>query len=304
MTNVNRACRARYLEEWLELAERTARIGFKSREKLSAFTPQPTDIFISPFAKCGTTWLQQTTHGLRSRGDRDFEEITEVSPWIEMADQFGWDLQSDQSFSPRIFKSHLDYDNIPKGGKYICSFRNPLSHLLSFYRFLEGWWFEPGAVSLDEFAYETTLKEPKTSGYFFHLTTWLTQKHNPNVLLLTYESMIANFDRSLANIARFMDIELDDELIGIVKKQSSREFMLQHKSKFDEHLNAKKFEALGLAPMNPATSKITSGTPKSERYSISDELKEYFQSTWKATITEQHQIENYEQLVKTIETLS
>lgn len=188
MTNANRSCRARYLEEWLELAERTARIAFKSREKLSAFTPQPTDIFISPFAKCGTTWL--------------------------------------------------------------------------------------------------------------------TQKHNPNVLLLTYESMIANFDRSLANIARFMDIELDDELIGIVKKQSSREFMLQHKSKFDEHLNAKKFEALGLAPMNPATSKITSGTPKSERYSISDELKEYFQSTWKATITEQHQIENYEQLVKTIETLS
>ena len=64
-------------------------------------------------------------------------------------------------------------------------------------------------------------------------------------MLLTYESMIANFDRSLANIARFMDIELDDELIGIVKKHSSREFMLRHKTKFDEHLNTKKFEALG-----------------------------------------------------------
>ena len=93
-----------------------------------------------------------------------FDEITEVTPWIELADAFGWDLTAHHKFSPRIFKSHMDFACIPKGGKYIVSFRNPLTQIVSFYRFMENWWFQETAVSLEEFAYEITLKEPESSG--------------------------------------------------------------------------------------------------------------------------------------------
>ena len=32
------------------------------RATIEGFRPRPTDVIISPFAKCGTTWLQQTFH--------------------------------------------------------------------------------------------------------------------------------------------------------------------------------------------------------------------------------------------------
>jgi hypothetical protein len=52
----------------------------ESERRGLAFQPRPSDIFISPYAKCGTTWLQQIVHGLRTRGSMDFEEITSVTP--------------------------------------------------------------------------------------------------------------------------------------------------------------------------------------------------------------------------------
>lgn len=293
--------RARTLDEWLDVIDQSGEIFGASVAKLEAFTPRPSDVFISPFGKSGTTWLQQITHGLRSRGDMAFEEITEVTPWIELADAFHWDLTADHEFSPRIFKSHLDYKGIPKGGKYIVSFRNPLTQILSFYRFMENWWFEEGAVSLDEFAHQITLKEPATSGYFFHLGTWLAQRKNPNVLLLTYEGMLADFDGWLTNIAEFINIDLDDELRQIVTKQSSRAFMLEHGTQFDEHLNAQRFEALGLTKANPTTSKVTIGTPNTDRYRISDSLTEKMTAAWTATIGKDHGLQNYEELRKMIE---
>ncbi len=39
--------------------------------------------------KCGTTWVQQIVHQLRSRGSMDFEEISIPVPWIEMAHDLG-----------------------------------------------------------------------------------------------------------------------------------------------------------------------------------------------------------------------
>ena len=50
-----------------------------------AFRPRPTDVVISPYSKSGTTWMQQIVHGLRTRGDMDFDDISRVVPWIETA---------------------------------------------------------------------------------------------------------------------------------------------------------------------------------------------------------------------------
>jgi|SRR5688572_14549762 len=43
-----------------------------------AYKPDPTDVFIVTPPKCGTTWMQQIVHGLRTRGSMDFDEITRV----------------------------------------------------------------------------------------------------------------------------------------------------------------------------------------------------------------------------------
>ena len=74
----------------------------ESREQGLAFQPKSSDIIISPYAKCGTTWLQQIVHGLRTGGSMDFDEITAVTPWIEIAHDVGWDLDANQVAEPRL----------------------------------------------------------------------------------------------------------------------------------------------------------------------------------------------------------
>jgi hypothetical protein len=42
--------------------------------------------------KEGTIWVQQICHQLRTGGDMEFEEISQVVPWIELArDHSNWD---------------------------------------------------------------------------------------------------------------------------------------------------------------------------------------------------------------------
>ena len=84
-----------------------------------AYRPESTDVFVTPYPKCGTTWVQQIVHGLRTGGSMDFDEITAVVPWLELASDMGMDVHAPQMASPRAFKSHLSYDEIPKGGRYI-----------------------------------------------------------------------------------------------------------------------------------------------------------------------------------------
>ena len=42
-----------------------------------------------------TTWIQQIVHMLRSGGDMDFDDISRVSPWIEVAFALGGDLDAE-----------------------------------------------------------------------------------------------------------------------------------------------------------------------------------------------------------------
>jgi hypothetical protein len=43
------------------------------------FEPRSSDVFIVTYPKCGTTWVTQIAHSLRTRGSMDFDEITEVN---------------------------------------------------------------------------------------------------------------------------------------------------------------------------------------------------------------------------------
>ena len=101
-----------------------------------AMKPRPTDVFISTYPKCGTTWMTQIVHMLRSKGDMNFGEITEVIPWDILAHECGQDLDADHVANPRCFKSHEPWETIPKGARYIYVARHPLDAFVSFFHFL------------------------------------------------------------------------------------------------------------------------------------------------------------------------
>jgi len=262
-----------------------------------AFKPHPSDIIISPYAKCGTTWLQQIAHGLRTRGSMEFDEITHVSPWIELAYDVGWDLEAAQVASPRLYKSHASWHDIPKGCRYICAFRHPDDAIVSFYRFFEGWFFEPGTISLENLIHWRWPRDKVDGqGYWYHLISWWEQCHNPNVLLLCYEDMKADLPGTVQKVARFMGIELDDSLFNIVVRQASREFMLAHKHQFDaSYLHRIGGKRAGL-PLPIDASKVTPGPSNQARYQLSPVLKKELDDIWREQVQSKYGFKDYEEL--------
>ena len=267
--------RARSIVEWRELQGRMA-----TREDWIAgaqsYRPRPTDVIITPFGKCGTTWLQQTFHTLRTRGDMDFDDISRVVPWIEVTKIVGIDIEAPQRAEPRGFKSHLPYDALPKGAKHVVSFRDPKDAVVSMYHFMVGWWLEPGAVSLGEFA-EDWLKR---DDFFKHLVSFWAQRDNPTVLIFSYEGMTADPQGHLRRLASFCGIPLDDDLLQLTLERSSIGYMLEHKDKFDDLLMREISEArCGLPPGSDAA-KVRRGGVGGYRSELPPEVAAAIDAKW------------------------
>jgi hypothetical protein len=264
-----------------ELRERQKRImteeGFRHA---LAFQPQPTDVIITPYAKSGTTWVQQIVHSLRTRGDMNFDEITSVIPWIEMAHDLGMNLEQPQVARPRAFKSHLSWDLVPKGARYIYVIRDPKDVVVSMYHFMAGWWFEPATIPLDVFAREQFLRARPPASYWAHVRSWWPHRHDPHVLFLCYEDMKQDLPRAVRRVAAFVGCALDDELLDIVLRQSSLEFMSAHKRQFDDHLIRELRDAVCGLPPGGDSSKVRTGNVGDHSRELSSEIIEELDRRW------------------------
>ncbi|HEY2707865.1 MAG TPA: sulfotransferase domain-containing protein [Caulobacteraceae bacterium] len=270
--------RALSLDEMGPLAGRMfdpAEIG----ASIASYRPRPTDIVISPFSKCGTTWLQQTFHTLRTRGDMDFDDISRVVPWIETSGACGIDIEAPQRAEPRGFKSHLAYDAIPKGARYVVSLRDPKDQAVSMHRFMEGWFLEPGAVSLAEFQ-AGQFASPADRTYWHHLISWWEQRDNPSVLLLSYEHMSADPEGAVRRLAAFCGIPLDDELLALTLERSSLAFMLEHKDRFDDAMMRGVSEVRCHLPPGGDSAKVRAGKVGSHRQEMDAGVAAAIDTRW------------------------
>ena len=258
------------------------------------FVPRPTDVIIAPYAKCGTTWLQQMVHSLRTGGDLDFDDISRVVPWIETAQDLGLDLDAEQRANPRAFKSHLAWHAVPKGARYIVAVRDPRDALVSGYRFMEGWFFEPGTISI-----ETLGRAQFVEGrdYYTHLASWWPRRHDADVLLLAYEQMSADPDGTVRRVANFVGLDADEDRINVAREQSSFDAMRANKDKYDDMMMRALSERRCDLPAGGDTSKVRAGGVGSHRVELSAALLDDLDSTWSDTMGAEFGLRDYEALL-------
>jgi len=261
------------------------------RAKGLATELRPTDIVVTPYGKSGTTWTQQIVHTLRTRGDMEFDDISRVVPWLEVSAALGIDLNAEQKANPRAFKSHLAWDDMPRGGKYINVVREPAAAAISMFRFQEGWFLEPGAMTADEFVMGTFVA---SRAYFQHLKSWWARRNDADVLFLVYEEMLADPAAAIQQIASFMGIDLDAELLALTLRHTSREFMLQHQDKFDDSMLRQLSEDVADLPRGSASAKVTSGSSTSM---LSDSTLEAIALVWQEEITTSLGFDTYQDLL-------
>jgi hypothetical protein len=248
---------------------------------IMGFKPRPTDVIISPFGKSGTTWLQQIFHTLRTRGDLDFDDISRVVPWIETSVVLGLDLDAEQKADPRGFKSHLPYDAVPKRCRYVVSLRDPKDALVSMYRFMDGWFLESGAVSIDDFAQAMLMSRREGApDYWHHLLSWWGVRDEPGVLLFSYEQMSADPPAAVRRLAAFCGIPLDDSLLALTLEHSSFGFMLRHKDKFDDRLMREASELRCNLPPGSDSAKVRKGQVGSHRAELPADIAAAVDAVW------------------------
>ncbi len=287
--------RARSMAELAELQARAFNPE-QLRASILSYRPRPEDVIISPYAKCGTTWLQQMFHTLRTRGDLDFDDISRVVPWIETAKILDIDLDAPQKAHPRGFKSHLAYDVVPRGAQYIVSFRDPRDAVLSHQRFIEGWWLEPGVVTVAEYVASRVAMRGSKRDYWHHLLSWWAERDNPDVLLLSYEQMSADPATTIRRVGGFCGIPLDDALLALALERTSLSFMLAHKRLFDDKMMREMTERrLGLPPEGDSA-KVRMGRVGSHEREMPPEAIAMLDAAWTETITPKLGFRNYAEL--------
>ncbi len=294
MTATHPTRRATNLEEFRALGKNMG--TEEGRNAWKSFQPRPTDVFISPHGKSGTTWLQQIVHGLRTRGDMDFDDISRVVPWLETAHDLGLDLDAPQKAAPRAFKSHLNWHDIPKGARYLVSIRNPKDVLVSGYRFMEGWWFEPGTIDIEEWARSSFMNPDPDKGYWNHLISWWEQRSREDVLLLSYEQMRRDLPGTVRRVADFIGVALDDDLLEIVTRQASFPFMLAHKDKFDDKLMRERSETIVGLPPGSDSAKVRKGEVGEHRHELPATVIAELDAIWQREITARLGFARYEAL--------
>jgi len=197
------------------------------------FVSRPSDIFVASYPRSGTTWLQMIVYQLFSGGDREFIHISQVVPFFErLGIQPGHDVDPVALTSRRLFKTHLRYDELPKGDrKYIYVARNGEDVAVSYFNFYRSHLGFRG--TFDDFFPLFMAGRVQYGSWFDHVASWRRHKNAPNVLFLDYEELVADPAAAIRQVAEFCEIEIDPEKFPRILEACSFPFMKQHEQKFD-----------------------------------------------------------------------
>ncbi|ROS04618.1 sulfotransferase domain-containing protein [Sinobacterium caligoides] len=244
-------------------------------DRAEQYQPDSSDVFIATYPKSGTTWMQQIVHSLRSNGDMSFDDISTIVPYLEGGDQMVPDLYQPQVARPHAFKTHFHAERLPEGGRYIFTTRDPYDVAMSYHQYMEGWFFQQGSISMEEFALEYMFDDPHLEHYWHHLASWIKRREEENVLFMAYENNCKDFSGAVNRVARFIGVD-DEASINTAIKNSSFEFMKQHAGKFDERTMQLVY---GQQPDQATSGKIHQGkSGKGEAFG--EAVKRAFDARW------------------------
>ena len=206
----------------------------KFEDIIDNFNTKDGDVFVATYVKAGTTWTQQIIHQLLRKGEPG-GNYTETVPWLEAAasellqprEMAHHTLDSINNLpAPRYFKTHATVSDLPRGKaniKVIYVARNPKDSMVSLYHH---------AKSKPEFGYTGDIQtffniflsnKAENASWFNHVIDWYNKcKAEPSThLFLQYEEMYQNPSKAVKTIANFLNIDVNDEIIAKVVKNSS-----------------------------------------------------------------------------------
>lgn len=259
----------------------------------SSYRPDPEDVFIVTPPKCGTTWLQQIVHGLRSGGSMDFANINDAVPWLGMTPVEDPPSAVDQQWRPRVFKTHRPLNDVPIGGRYVVGLRDPGDALVSHYRFFAGTFFDADAIDLETFAHDFSLPDREVVDHV--LAVW-ERRLDDDVLIVFFEDLTSDLPGAIDRIAEFIQVACDRDQKDVVARQAGLEFMQRHQDRFDD---SDLFESLRHRLRLPPTTgltKVRTGLVGHGAGQLSDSVRTALADTWTTQVAPVTGCASYQEL--------
>jgi len=290
-----------------------------SRGRHPQFALRESDVAIVTFPKCGTTWMQAIVQALRSGCDMDFGEITEEMPWDILALDCGQDLDAEQRWQPRVFKSHEPADTVARGGRYIYVSRDPCDALFSFWKFLPSYaGLAETDVELEGFA-DAVFAGVSVSGQIWHhLLGWWRLRAQPNVLWVCFEDLKYDLETEVARVADFLGIchsDARDELVRNATAKASLGAMSSAENvvHYDDHFVRSKILPRMRVPQHarhscgspeapnaaPIITKVRAGGGR-VGYALPPALRARLVAKWEAVIAHETGLRDYPHLRATL----
>jgi hypothetical protein len=268
------------------------------------------DLYVVTFPKTGTTLLQFICHLIRCQGCEsalDFEDIHQVAPHTSSAWFADQDLNADQCGLFRLFKTHRMIEEVAPcaaGVRFVATVRDPLSTLVSLYEHrLQRGRFASHPQSIKEYAFSKEWTTAHMDGcmgsiWDYYSSFWAC-RHASNFLLVPYEGLVSNKAEWIRVIAEFLGVGISDELREAVVNYTSKEWMLENVSKFDESWVAKRRVLTGRHhPTIPQEApKVTSG--HLERLcEIDDSIRNLHVKLWDEKIYPKSGLKSYSEMLR------
>lgn len=193
-----------------------------------------TDICFCSYPKSGSTWLSQIILLLANDGSNPTEmNLRQHMIWAESSWPYPRTAaEIDALAERRIFKSHmpnhlaLGGEGEPSGARQIYIARNPKDVCASYYHFETGKaWAGGFECDWNEWFELFITGQVQRGNWFDHVLSWWLHEGDDDLLFLTYEDLLLDFDDQVRRLAGFLQIPIDDALLDAVRQQSTFEHM-------------------------------------------------------------------------------
>ncbi|XP_053460723.1 sulfotransferase 2A1-like [Nycticebus coucang] len=203
----------------------------KAREE---FMIKDEDVITMTYPKSGTNWLMEILCLIQSKGDTKWIQtvpIWERSPWIDSEPGFA---SANKKEGPRLLTSHLPIQLFPKSffsskAKLIYVIRNPKDVIVSGYFFWNSVNLTKKPNSVKQFLEWFLEGNVPYGSWFDHVRGWVSMRERENFLMLSYEELKWDTERTVEKICQFLGKKVEQEELSLIVKNSSFQAMRENK---------------------------------------------------------------------------